>query len=195
MATFITHPLFGVGAAYAISQPQQLSRRFLTLSTFCQWIPDIDVFTYLTPIAETHPFGHRGMTHSVLFAFVLALLVVRVFYRQFTLSRWRYWGLHLWFFLITLSHGLLDALVDTRLGVAFLWPVDTQRYLFQWRPLLDNSIDISMLTSAHFWYAQLIELQFISFLLAILFILKQLTMGSTHRPSVPTPIKSLVTDS
>lgn len=195
MATFITHPLFGAGAAYAISQPRQLSRRFVLLSTFCHWIPDIDVLSYLLPMAETHSLGHRGLTHSVLFAFVVALVIVRCFYRHYSPSQWQYWGLHLWFFLGTLSHGLLDALVDSNLGVAFLWPMHTQRYLFTWRPLLDLPIDISVLTSLHFWYAQLIELQFISFLLAILFMLKQLMTGSTHRLSIPSSIKSLVADS
>lgn len=153
MATFITYPLFGAGAAYAISQPQPLTRRFILLSTFCQWIPDINTLSYLLPIAETHSLGHRGLTHSVLFAFVLAFAIVRLLYRQFTPSHWAYWGLHLWFFLLTLSRGLLDALVDSHLGAAFLWPFDTQRYLFTWRPLLDVPIDISMLTSLHFWYA------------------------------------------
>ena len=195
MATFITHPLFGAGAAYAISQPRQRSRRFMILSIFCQWVPDIDTFAYLLPLAEVHPLGHRGCTHSVLFALVLALVIVRLFYRQFTIAHRQYWGLYLWFFLSTASHGLLDALVDSKLGVAFLWPFDTQRYLLAWRPLLDVPIDISVLTSQHFWYAQLLELQLISFLLTILFVLKQLLAGSTHRLSDPASMKSLVADS
>lgn len=196
MATFITHSLFGAGAAYAISQPQQLSRRFIVLSTFCQWVPDVDTLTYLLPLAETHPLGHRGFTHSVFFACILAFVIVRLFYRQFTPVHRQYWGLSLWFFLATLSHGLLDALVDSKLGVAFFCPFDTQRYVFTWRPLLDVPIDISMLTSPHFWYAQLLEFQFISFLLTILFMFKQFALGcSTHRLSALSSIKSLVADS
>jgi inner membrane protein len=195
MATFITHPLFGAGAAYVISQPQPLSRRFMILSIFCQWVPDIDTFAYLFAVSDSHPLGHRGIAHSVLFALVLSLVIVRLFYRQFTLSHRQYWGLHLWFFLVTLSHGLLDALVDSKLGVAFFWPFDTQRYVFAWRPLLDVPIDISMIVNQRFWSAQLVEFQFISFLLAILFILKQYVRGPAHRLSAPTPIKSLVADS
>jgi hypothetical protein len=52
-----------------------------------------------------------------------------------------------------------------------------------------------VLTSQHFWYAQLLELQLISFLLTILFVLKQLLTGSTHRLSDPASMKSLVADS
>jgi len=43
--------------------------------------------------------------------------------------------LPLLFFFITASHGLLDALTDGGLGVAFFSPFNTRRYFFPWRPL------------------------------------------------------------
>ena len=53
MATFVTPPLFGRGAAYALSELRQEARKFILLSVFCQWIPDIDTLSYLVPIEET----------------------------------------------------------------------------------------------------------------------------------------------
>jgi inner membrane protein len=37
--------------------------------------------------------------------------------------------------LITASHGVLDALTNGGLGVAFFSPFDTRRYFFPWRPI------------------------------------------------------------
>lgn len=38
-------------------------------------------------------------------------------------------------FVITVSHGILDAMTNGGLGVAFFAPFDTQRYFFIWRPI------------------------------------------------------------
>ncbi len=39
------------------------------------------------------------------------------------------------FFVLTASHGLLDALTNGGLGVAFFSPFDLGRYFFPWRPI------------------------------------------------------------
>jgi inner membrane protein len=43
--------------------------------------------------------------------------------------------LTLFFFLVTASHGFLDAFTDGGLGIAFLAPFDDTRYFFPWRPI------------------------------------------------------------
>jgi inner membrane protein len=40
-----------------------------------------------------------------------------------------------YFFLATASHGLLDAMTDGGLGVAFFAPFDNHRYFLTWRPI------------------------------------------------------------
>jgi inner membrane protein len=52
-------------------------------------------------------------------------------------------GLFLYFFLCTASHGVLDAMTDGGLGVAFFSPFDTTRYFFSARPVLVSPIGIS----------------------------------------------------
>ena len=51
-------------------------------------------------------------------------------------------GLFLYFFFCTVSHGVLDAMTDGGLGVAFFSPFDTTRYFFPARPVLVSPIGI-----------------------------------------------------
>jgi len=149
--------------------------------------------SYLFSIDEQHPFGHRGMAHSGVFALTLALAVMTIYYRRPKLSQLQWWGYYIWFFLMTLSHGLFDALVDSSLGVAFFWPLNTQRYVFAWRPLMDVPIQFSALFSFQFWHAQWIECQFFSFLLASFYLAYRLWQSYLNRPltTVAAPMEAL----
>jgi inner membrane protein len=48
-----------------------------------------------------------------------------------------------YFFLATASHGLLDAMTDGGLGVAFFSPFATTRYFLPWRPILVSPIGVT----------------------------------------------------
>ncbi len=105
MATFISHPLFGAGASYLLQRSQSTpsSKRFILISTFCQWIPDIDTLSYLFSIDEQHSLGHRGLTHSGAFALVLAYAVMMIFYRSLKSHRLQWWVYYICFF----DHSLI----------------------------------------------------------------------------------------
>jgi inner membrane protein len=47
-----------------------------------------------------------------------------------------------YFFLATASHGLLDAMTDGGLGVAFFAPFDNHRYFLPWTPIRVSPIGI-----------------------------------------------------
>jgi inner membrane protein len=47
------------------------------------------------------------------------------------------------FFLVTASHGMIDAMTDGGLGVAFFAPFDNNRYFFPWRPVQVSPIGIA----------------------------------------------------
>jgi inner membrane protein len=49
----------------------------------------------------------------------------------------------------TLSHGVLDALTDGGLGVAFFSPIDQSRYFFPVRPIRVSSMSIRDLLGPH----------------------------------------------
>ena len=92
-------------------------------------LPDADVVAFAVGIPYPHPFGHRGMTHSLLFAVFVGLLValgLRVRQRPVLLDA-------LLATAVVASHGLLDAMTTGGLGIEFFWPIDTHRYFLPWR--------------------------------------------------------------
>ncbi len=54
-----------------------------------------------------------------------------------------WWLLIAHFILVTASHGMLDAMTDGGLGIAFFAPFDDTRYFFPWRPVLVSPIGIA----------------------------------------------------
>ena len=146
MASAFSHAFVALAMGKAFRN-KELSWRELVLGAFCSVLPDLDVIGFLSGIEYGDLWGHRGMTHSVLFAALLAGIVVAVWYRArpaVTLT-----GLFLYFFLCTASHGVLDAMTDGGLGVAFFSPFDTTRYFFPVRPVLVSPIGISEFFNAY----------------------------------------------
>jgi len=97
-------------------------------------IPDLDVIGFRFGIHYGDFWGHRGFTHSILFAALLASAVLLIGFRRAMPGPGR---IPLWtyFFLATASHGLLDAMTDGGLGVAFFAPFDNDRYFLPWTPI------------------------------------------------------------
>ena len=94
-------------------------------------LPDADVIGFRFGVRYGDFWGHRGFTHSLLFAGVLALLAAFL-YATTLRDRIKFaWLL----FIVTASHGVLDAMTNGGLGVAFFSPFDTHRYFLGWRPL------------------------------------------------------------
>lgn len=118
----------------------------MLLSMLCTVIPDADVLAFTVGIPYEHPFGHRGFTHSILFALLLSLLLVALFFREKSTKTRLLLGFL--FFIATLSHGLLDSLTTGGLGVNYFFPFDNSRYFFPWRPIRVSPIGISNFFSA-----------------------------------------------
>lgn len=91
--------------------------------------------------------GHRGLSHSLAFAAVAAVCCVACL---FSGREWRSSMPVLWFclFIAIASHGLLDAMTDGGLGVAFFAPFSSERYFFPWRPILVSPIGVSRFFSS-----------------------------------------------
>ena len=51
-------------------------------------------------------------------------------------------ALFAYLFLTTASHGLLDAMTNGGLGVAFFSPFDNSRYFLPWRPIVVSPISV-----------------------------------------------------
>ena len=112
------------------------------LGALCAVAPDLDVVTsYVFRIPYSHVLGHRGLSHSLPLAALLAALVAAVAHRALAESPGRA-KLWLFFFVATASHGLLDAMTTGGLGVAFFAPFSDTRCFFPWRPIQVSPISI-----------------------------------------------------
>ena len=97
--------------------------------------PDVDVIGFRFGIQYGDMLGHRGLTHSLAFAFILGCLVALLAFREVKIFSLDWWKLAIYFFVVTASHGVLDALTNGGLGVAFFAPFSNERYFFPWRPI------------------------------------------------------------
>ena len=77
--------------------------------------------------------GHRGITHSLLFAVAAAALAAFwVRRRDRSVPAGRIFAVLL---LAAASHGFLDGAMESGVGVAFLAPFSAARYTLPWRPI------------------------------------------------------------
>jgi len=113
----------------------------------CSVVPDFDVIGFRFGIRYGDFWGHRGFTHSPAFAAILAGAIVLLAFRDGlpNISRLSMW---IYFFLATASHGLLDAMTDGGLGVAFFAPFDNRRYFLPWTPIRVSPIGIGRFASS-----------------------------------------------
>jgi len=104
---------------------------FVIFAALSAVLPDIDLLAYVFNVNESEFFGHRGFTHSVVFAFLAAAAIAFFYARK--KSGWL--KAFLVFLAASLSHSFFDALSDTAVGVAFFLPFFEVRLLFSWRPI------------------------------------------------------------
>lgn len=141
MASVFSHAVaaLGIGACF---YRREIPKRVWVVGAVCAVIPDADVIGFGFGVHYGDFWGHRGFTHSLAFAAMLATAVVLMGFHHAhpAISRLTLW---LYFFLATASHGLLDAMTDGGLGVAFFAPFDNHRYFLPWRPIRVSPIGIS----------------------------------------------------
>ena len=144
MPTIITHAVAGAAIAQAFA-PCSRRSEVTWIAAGCAMLPDADVLGFSVGIAYDDMFGHRGITHSLLFAGLAALLVTAVF-RNKVPGR-DLVQILVCIFAATASHGILDAFTDGGLGVAFFAPFERTRYFFPFRPILVSPIGLSAFLS------------------------------------------------
>jgi inner membrane protein len=118
--------------------PNKARGGLLLLAAFCAFAPDLDVLEFRFGVSYSSPWGHRGWTHSLLFAIAFGLIMAWMYHRITARpvregKAFRYNALFL--ILSTLSHPLLDMLTNGGLGVAFFLPFSEERFFFPVRPI------------------------------------------------------------
>lgn len=140
MASAFGHALVAITIGKSYSN-KMTNWKFWFLGVFCSILPDADVISFAFGIPYEAFWGHRGFSHSLLFALIIGVLLTFIFYKKDFYSKKGV--LYILFFLLcTASHGILDALTNGGLGVAFFSPFDTTRYFFPWRPIKVSPIGI-----------------------------------------------------
>lgn len=126
-------------------------------------LPDVDVLGFPLGVHYEDPWGHRGATHSLMFAVAAACAVFIIA----KLARLRPLRTSLFALVVVSSHPLLDTLTDGGLGCALLWPFSHERFFAPWTPLPVAPIGRAFL-SAEGLAVALTELAVLSPLVAVL---------------------------
>lgn len=134
MATVMTHTVVALTAGRLYSR-RSAPWSFWATAIVCSILPDADVLAFAFGIPYEAFRGHRGFTHSLLFAAILSAAVVLIFSTRLAAPPVRKTRLFAFFFALTASHGVIDAMTDGGLGIAFFSPFDTTRYFLPWRPI------------------------------------------------------------
>ena len=140
MPTVFSHAVAGLALGTAFHD-RTLPARFWILGAACAVVPDLDVLGLRLGIPYRDMFGHRGITHSLPFAALLAFIILRLAFagRAFDGRRVRLW---IFYFLATASHGVLDALTSGGGGIAFFAPFSAERFFLPWQPIAVSPISI-----------------------------------------------------
>ena len=138
MCSVLTHPV--VPVALSVLLPRNAASSSLLLAgAACSIVPDLDVIGFSFGVRYSDMLGHRGITHSILFAIVLSAVLTFTLFRN---SEGSNWIVFLFLFLSALSHTLLDMLTNGGLGVALFAPFSNERYFFPRRPIEVSPIGV-----------------------------------------------------
>jgi inner membrane protein len=99
----------------------------------------MDWFTAFLHLPYGHALTHRGVTHSLAAAALIAISAMLLGLRAHLRSP-RIW---LCMFAAAFSHGLLDACTLGGVGVAAFWPLSHARYVCVWQPIGVSPIPLS----------------------------------------------------
>lgn len=134
MASIFGHSVVGYTLTKIIDN--KYTKWLLLVAIFSTILPDFDVIGFKMGIPYVSPLGHRGFTHSILFAILWAFIIM------FTIGKQ---NKRLWFwviFLSTVSHGILDAMTTGGMGVGFFIPFDNDRFFFPFRVIKVSPLGI-----------------------------------------------------
>jgi inner membrane protein len=164
MPSIITHAAVPL-ALWCAADRGRIPAWLLAAGVVAAMLPDADVLAFALHIPYADAFGHRGASHSLLFAGVLAVLAAlwaffgsgRPWSAPHSSGSRRPWSAvsrqprlaptqrgptlastvqaAVFVFICAASHPLLDAMTSGGLGVALAWPWSEQRFFAPWRPI------------------------------------------------------------
>jgi inner membrane protein len=140
----LSHALVGAAIGEGIVG-KRIGRRGMVLGAVTALLPDLDAFGHFFLSNADQLAFHRGITHSLLFAALLALLLARVFRRWFSAAEIHFVQWISLFGLSLLSHLFLDIL--TCYGTGLLEPFSHHRVSLDTIFVADPFFTLPMLAS------------------------------------------------
>ena len=141
MASAFAHAALGATLGKLLL-PQRHHWPYWVAAGLCAALPDVDSIGYRLGVPYSSLWGHRGLTHSLLAAAVVAAVGTLLARLTRPATRPGAGRLALLLFLATASHGVLDAMTTGGLGVAFFSPWHLERYFFPLRPIKVSPLSI-----------------------------------------------------
>jgi inner membrane protein len=145
MASAFSHAVAALSLGTCFYRPQTSKLVWIAGAVFAV-IPDLDAIGFRFGIHYGDFWGHRGFTHSLFFAALLAGVTAATLSRREKVGIGRN-ALFAYLFLATASHGLLDAMTNGGLGIALFSPFNNSRYFLPWRPIRVSPIAIHIFFS------------------------------------------------
>lgn len=142
MPTLFTHPAVPLAMAWGLGR-EVISKRLLAAGVVASIIPDLDVLAFRLGIPYASEFGHRGFSHSLLFALVVAFVGAGLAQPLRSTPMRSFWFL----FVVIASHGILDAFTNGGLGIAFFWPLSGERFFAPVQPIEVAPLSLSRFLS------------------------------------------------
>ena len=143
MPTIFSHPAAPVALAMGLGR-KVVSGRLLIAGVVASALPDLDVLAFRLGIPYAAEWGHRGFSHSLLFAFIVAVIGAGLARSLHATSISAFWFL----FVSMASHGILDTFTNGGLGIALLWPWSNQRFFAPWQPIEVAPLSLARFLSA-----------------------------------------------
>lgn len=141
MPTILTHAIVPLAVSAAIGR-RHIPSGIAFAGAILAMLPDADVIGFRFDIAYAAPWGHRGATHSLVFAGICTALALAL------LSSARKPERTLFLYGSMASHGILDMLTNGGLGVAIFWPFDLTRHFLPWTPIRVSPIGRNFFTGS-----------------------------------------------
>jgi len=142
LPTILTHPAVPLALRLGLGG-KTIPKRLLIVGIFASILPDLDVVAFRLGIPYAAEWGHRGFSHSLAFALMVAVLGACLARPLRTTVKRAFWFL----FFAVASHGVLDAFTNGGLGIAFFWPISTERFFMAWHPIQVAPLSIARFLS------------------------------------------------
>ncbi|TGM90387.1 metal-dependent hydrolase [Leptospira licerasiae] len=156
MATIFSHPAVPISLFFFFGK-RKIPVLLAVFGIFFSILPDFDVVAFKFGVPYESDWGHRGFTHSILFALIMSCIVA--FFRTKLKASWL--TIFLFLFVSVISHGLLDAMTTGGLGVGFFIPWSSERFFFEFRPIRVSPIGPRNFFTARGWVVIQSELLYV----------------------------------